>query len=264
MVSSVLLAVGIGVLIFVYVGVCLELGFRLGRRFRRERETHPHLGSIQGALLGLLGLLLGFAFQGASQRFIERQDIIVREANAIGTVYLRADLLEAPLRDELRACLRAYTRARLELFRAPDLAAEEAIEPTLVALQNDAWKITMAGVEGRPAALMAMVPAVNEIIDLLSVRNAATHRHLPLPVTALLVACAGISMGVLGLGFGMANNRQVVTSTGLGVLVAAALWLTIDLDYPRRGLVLMSDAPLRDVLREIERGAVSPETPPAR
>lgn len=97
--------------------VALEAGFRIGRRATggADASLSSQVGAIQGALLGLLGLLLAFSFAAAGARFLERQDLIVQEANAIGTAYLRADLLDEPHRSELRAALRRYTENRIEI-----------------------------------------------------------------------------------------------------------------------------------------------------
>ena len=88
----------------------LEAGFRAGRRAASEADgrSSGQVGAVQGALLGLLGLLLAFSFAAAGGRFLEKQDLIVQEANAIGTAWLRADLLEEPHRSELRAALQRF------------------------------------------------------------------------------------------------------------------------------------------------------------
>src|SRR5687768_16874212 len=93
----------------------LEIGFRAGRRAQVESgpQSAGQLGALQGAILGLLGLLLAFSFAAAASRFLEKQDLIVEEANAIGTAALRADLLNEPHRSALRAALRDYTSHRI-------------------------------------------------------------------------------------------------------------------------------------------------------
>src|SRR5215813_9733585 len=90
--------------------ISIEIGFRVGRHAaeRNDALASGQIGAIQGATLGMLALLLGFSFAGAAARFLERQDLIVTEANAIGTAYLRADLLDEPYRAQLRACLARY------------------------------------------------------------------------------------------------------------------------------------------------------------
>jgi len=95
-----------------------EVGFRVGRRAKAKvpEADSPQLGTVQGAILGLLGLLLGFSFAAAGGRFIERHDLIVAEANAIGTASLRADLFDEPYRGQYRKLLRDYTTNRMAMF----------------------------------------------------------------------------------------------------------------------------------------------------
>src|SRR6187401_1229528 len=109
------LSVAIGLLLLLLVS--LEAGFRIGRRAAADSDAGAgaQIGAVQGAILGLLGLLLGFSFAAAGARFIERQDLIVSEANAIGTAYLRADLLEDPFRTELKGALKRYVEHRVEV-----------------------------------------------------------------------------------------------------------------------------------------------------
>jgi hypothetical protein len=249
-------AVGIG--IFVLLFGALESGFRWGLRARRGGNPLPQLGAMQGATLGLLGLLLGFSFSGASGRFIERQDIIVHESNAIGTAYLRADLLSEPHRTSLRSALRSYLVDRLRLFVTLDAAASEPVMLDLERRHHEIWAAGTAGVANDHSITMAVLPPLNEVIDLLAVRNAATERHLPYLVLGLLVSCSAISIALIGYGCGRDGKRQFVGAGSLAFLIAAALWITIDLDNPRLGIIRVSDGPLRTALESMKVDHVAP------
>lgn len=240
--GDLLIAVGlVGVLL-----LSLEAGYRSGRRARHDVETaaSSQVGAVQGALLGLLGLLLGFSFAAAGARFLERQDLIVVEANAIGTAYLRAELLAEPHRFALRDALRRYTEHRLAVaarLRGP-------VAPTVASdvdrLHAAIWSAAMAGVTDRPGSAVSVLPPVNEVIDLHSVRVAAGRKHLPLLVMGLLVACSALAIGVIGYGCGLGGRRSAPLTVPLAILIGTALWITIDLDHPRAGLIQLSDAPL--------------------
>jgi hypothetical protein len=226
--------------------VTLELGYRAGLRGQAERESSAanQVGAIQGAVLGMLGLLLGFSFASAGGRFLERQDLIVQEANAIGTAWLRADLLPEPHRSNLRDALKGYTQHRINLsHRLRDgISAADATE--VDRRLAEIWRAARNGVEARPAVMLGVLPPVNDVIDYHSTRVAAGKKHLPLLVVSLLIACSALAMGVIGFGNGLGGRRRLPLSLPLAVLVGTSLWITIDLDHPREGLLRLSDEPL--------------------
>ena len=242
------LAVGLLLILF----AALEFGYWAGGR--EARGAHPvaggQIGTIQGAVLGLLGLLLAFSFAAAATRFIERQDLITQEANAIGTAYLRADLLEPPQRAELRAALRRYTEHRVTASRRLSAVPHPDVLAEVERLHADIWRAASAGVVARPAVTVAVLDPVNEVIGLHTTRLAAGRKHLPLPVTLLLVTCSMLAIGVIGYANGLGSERVSPLAIPLAILIGAALWITIDLDHPRAGLIQLSDAPLADLKLE--------------
>jgi hypothetical protein len=232
--------------LFVLLLGALEAGFRAGRR--GSAGPHPRteqIGAVQGAILGLLGLLLAFSFAAAGGRFLERQDLIVQEANAIGTAYLRADLLDEPQRSELRAALARYTAQRIEASNRLRSGLEPADAADVERLHARIWSAAVAGAKARPAVTLAVLPPVNEVIDLHSTRVAAGRKHIPGLVLGLLIACSTLAVGVIGYGCGLAHERSAPLTVALVVLIGAALWITVDLDHPRAGLIRLSDEPLK-------------------
>jgi hypothetical protein len=199
-------------------------------------------------MLGLLGLLLGFSFAGAASRFIERQDLIVQEANAIGTAYLRADLLPDPHASQVRQVLTEYVAHRLTASQHINAGLGLDIDTEAAAFHVRLWQAARDGSRARPEVTKVVLDPVNEVIDLHSTRVASGHTHLPLVVLGLLIACSLLSMGVIGYGCGLnAGSRWPWLNGSLAILIAAALWTTIDLDHPRAGLIRLSDAPLRQL-----------------
>jgi hypothetical protein len=231
------------------LAACTEAGFRLGRRGVTTGEPlgGATLGAIQGAVLGLLGLLLGFSFAGAAARFLERQDQIVQEANAIGTAYLRADLLNAPQRADLRRSLARYVEHRVRVSATLRSGFTEQHKAEVARFHEQIWNAASEGALAKPEVALLVIPPVNDVIDLHSTRLASTRKHLPMPVLALLIVCSALSTGVIGYGCGMVNRRSLMMTVPLAVLIAAALWVTLDLDYPRAGLIRLSDAPLEEL-----------------
>ncbi len=226
-----------------------EVGVRLGLRRRRAEDTggSAQIGAIQGAILGLLGLLLGFSFAAAGSRFLERQDLIVTEANAIGTTYLRAELLDEQSSASLKEALRAYTVHRIGLSSRIRSGIGAAAQEEIARLHSRMWSAALHGVEVRPAFAVAVLDPVNQVIDLHSVRMAAARKHLPLLVMGLLVASSALALGVIGYGCGVGGRRRTALTAALIFLVGTALWITYDLDHPRGGLLQLNDGPLKDL-----------------
>lgn len=248
--------IGLATFILATVFGAAELGFRFGRRFRKQKDVHFPLGAVQGGSLGLLGLLLGFAFSGASARFLERQDILTAEANAIGTAYLRADLLPPAAGDLVRRELRGYLEDRLTLFAELSRDNATQLNDNLEARHHAMWSAAIEAVRDNPPLAALVLPPLNEVIDLLASRNAAAARHLPIPVLGLLIASAAISMTVIGYGAGATGNRHTSIVGALALLISVSLWVTIDLDHPRIGLIRVNDRALADLAETIDSGAI--------
>ena len=136
-------------------------------------------------------------------------------------------------------------RAPRTSIRPEDLLAVEEAHQRI-------WGAACAGVRAKPTATVVIVPVVNEVIDLHSARIAASRKHLPGLVLALLGTCSVFTLGVMGYSsaFGHQRNNPLMAATA--VLVGSLLWTTVDLDLPRIGLIRVSDAALVDLLRSLE------------
>lgn len=227
----------------------LEIGYRAGVWRSREEDARAagQIGAVQGALLGLLGLLLAFSFSAAGSRFLERQDLITKEANAIGTAFLRADLIPDPHASDLRAALREYTAHRIQVSGALRAGLAQVDSGQIEAFHSRMWRAARDGVNARPETVQVVIPAINDVIDLHATRVAAGKKHVPVLVMGLLVASSLLSIGVIGYGCGTGKRRRPALTTPLALLIGAALWITIDLDHPRAGLLQLSDAPLKSL-----------------
>ncbi len=227
--------------------VAMEVGFQCGRRVSRgiDPAAGGQIGAIQGAIIGLLGLLLAFSFAAAGSRFLERQDLIVKEANAIGTASLRADLLDEPHRSGLRRALKRYTEHRIEAASRLRAGLSDSDAAMVARFHQEIWAAASAGVAAKPATMLGVLPPVNDVIDLHTSRVFAGKKHLPMLVLGLLIACSVLSIGTIGFGCGTAGRRRISLTLPLTFLIWASLWITIDLDHPRAGLLRLSDEPLR-------------------
>lgn len=235
--------------LLIALGGSFEAGFRIGRgaAARGRVPGSLQMGSIQGAVLGLLGLLLGFSFAGASARFMERQDLIIRDAGAIGTAWQRAELLGEPACGTLRHELSTGVRLRLD-FPREGVAGQRRVLDEIDACNGRMWQAVVDGIEVRPASMMAVIGPFTEVMDMKAKRVGAGLKRLPALVMGILVSCSAIAMAVIGYGSGLAGNRMLPMTVSLTLLVGASLWATIDMDHPRDGLIRLDDGPIRDAL----------------
>lgn len=235
--------------------VSLEVGFRFGRRARGDSELTGggQVGAIQGGKLGLLALLLAFSFGGAASQFFEKQDLIVQEANAIGTAYLRADMLDEPYRTSLRSALANYVEHRVRLSQTLRHGVSPQDQLQIAQMHDQIWKAASEGANAKPAAIIAVLPPVNDVIDFHSTRVAAGRKHLPRLVVGLLIICSAMSMMDIGYGCGLSGRRTALMTATLALLIAASLWATLDLDKPRAGLIQLDDSPLTELATSLRR-----------
>lgn len=230
------------VVLFVGVVISIEVGRRIGKR-RQASGLDPSksgTGAVDAAVFGLLGLLIAFTFSGAASRFDSRRMQIVNEANAIGTAYLRVDLLPADTQPEIRDLFRAYTDSRLAIYRAiPDMQKVEEQTAIASGLQAKLWSKSVAacGRATTPAVMSLMVPALNEVFDLATLRTAAADLHVP---TIVIVMVFVIAMGcalLAGFDMSVAKGRSALHSLGFALLIAFVVFVILDMEYPRLGLI---------------------------
>lgn len=232
---------------------CQELGYRLGSRVGKvDDEYKRRVDMIRNAILALVTFLVGFSFAGAGSRFIDRQDVIVKETNAIGTAWLRAMLLPEPQRTQLQTELRQYTNDRLELLRNFDVANNKRLLAKAGESQTRIWQTGMAGVGTDREFANFMLPALNDVIDIHSEHLSAARRHVPPPILIVIVVMAAIGIAMIGYDNGLVRRRFFVLSSAFGVVLAASLWMTIDLDRPRHGLLRASEQPYVDLLASMK------------
>lgn len=232
--------------------VLMLLASELGHRFGIARIAHDPeglakgIGAAEAAVFGLLGLLLAFSFSGAASRFEDRRHLITAEVNAIGTAYLRLDLLAADAQPGMKDLFRRYVDARLESYRnTADAEATAASLAEDAVLQSEIWKRAVAETSrpGMPApAAMLLLPALNEMIDIATARFLQTRNHPP-AVVYLMLAVLSI-VGALLVGYGTSVNRQ---RSRLHILVYAVIlslttFVIVDLEFPRLGLIRVDAA----------------------
>lgn len=245
--------------LLIAMALSAEAGRRIGlaRLVRDPGGLAKGIGAAEGALFGLFGLLLAFTFSGAAERFEARRDLITQEANMIGTAWLRLDLLPADAQPPLRDLFRRYLDTRIDTYGN---AAAEAVAMDGFAqstqLQSRIWSGAIA-VTQRPDVpshvTKLLMPALNDMIDITTTRKVAVRKHPP-PVVYLLLFMLAL-VGALLVGYNGADNRgrSLLHSSLYCVVIALAIYVILDLEYPRLGLIRIdsADAVLVDLRRSM-------------
>jgi hypothetical protein len=211
----------------------------LGRRFRIRHEAPQESTAIESAIFALFGLLLAFTFSGAVERYDRHRELIVEETNAIDVAYLRLDLLPPAAQPALRQLFRDYTNSRLHLYDA----VSEEVSSFSEHLQHEIWKQSVAAAAAPGASVDAtklLLPALNTMIDITHTRKNTFNLHPPEVVFLLLFVFSG-GAAFLG-GYSMAvRGRSWFHMFALAVAVTLTIYATLEIEYPRRGLIRLSD-----------------------
>jgi hypothetical protein len=230
---------------FLFFGILASLraGRRIGLRAieRAGGAPNSNTGSLEAAVFALLGLMIAFTFSGALTRFDLRRAQAVDESNAVGTAWLRIDLLPAQAQPALRDAFRSYVDSRIATYRAlPDIEAARADADRAQALQAEIWKQAVAAtrVPGVPtSAEILVMPALNEMFDISSTRLAATRIHPPIIIYLMLIALALVAALLAGYQSAGEKGYDWVHKVGFATIVAATVYVILDIEFPRLGFV---------------------------
>lgn len=237
----------LGVVLVAIVFGAAALGMFIGRRLHHRADTLSEpFAVLQGALLGVVGLVLAFGLALAVGRYEARRTAVVDDANAIGTTYLRAQTLAEPMRSRSLELLRRYTDASIALSGAvPGSSAAQRAVGEESQIQRSLWALAGQSLVGEPVdtAPRLYVESLNEMIDMQTVRVAALANRVPTAVLALEVAGAALVVGLLAASISIRGSGLLAVLLG-ACLVTMLLLVTFDLDRPTRGLIRVPATPL--------------------
>jgi hypothetical protein len=238
-------------LITVFVSfLAFEGGLRVGYFLRRKKqgEANAPLEALSGAILGLLAFIMAFTFSMAATRFDLRRELVMEEANAIGTTYLRASYLVEPYKSNVHALLRDYTTARLETVYTQKyqegLAQANAYHKQL---WDQVLQVVEKGYVSPPISLF--IDSMNHVIDTHGKRALFVYGlRIPGVLWLVLFSIMVLSMGILG--YFSSFRGTPVRGINFAVIVAFALviYLITELDHPQQGFLRVTQQPLVDVL----------------
>jgi hypothetical protein len=232
-----------------------EVGFLAGRRASKkfDEAMRSRITIFESAILGVLGLLMGFTMSMAVTRFDLRRLLVVQEANAIGTTWLRSKMMPAPEGAEFAGLLREYVVVRLRYVPALDLDRLPELRAQGKRLQSELWlrasESALRDQRSVPAGLL--LQSLNESIDLESARWAAFWGRVPQSVIYVNVLIAMLAAELLGYGFGLIGKRHMVSTVLLAVSISSVLAVIVDLDRPWQGFIKVSQQPMIDLQKDL-------------
>jgi hypothetical protein len=212
------------------------MGGRLSQRRRDlSEEVRPDFGVILAATLTLLGLIIGFSFSMATARYDLRKTYEEAEANAIGTEYVRADLLPEAEAAQVRTLLRQYTELRIRFYRTRDQDDLRQINLDTARVQGRLWTAVSQTANAQPTPIRALtVAGMNDVLNSQGYTQAAWWNRIPAGAWALMFGIALFSNGLLGYG---ARRMETKLFMILPLVVAVSFFLIADIDSPRSGVI---------------------------
>jgi hypothetical protein len=218
----------------------LWLATRMGAALRKWRELTPEARAdfdvIQAAMLTLLGLLIGFTFSMAVSRYDQRKNFEEAEANAIGTEFVRADLLGAPHAAKVQALLRSYLDQRVLFYSARDPREVAQINARTARLQSELWAAVAPLVAAQPTPVSALVAAgMNDVLNSQGYAQAAWWNRIPLAawlLMTLMAFCCTMSMG-----YGARRPGGGSMLLVLQFVLSLSFFLIADIDSPNGGVI---------------------------
>jgi hypothetical protein len=239
--------VTLAVILSLIVGGSAAVGTVVGRRIRtRPGASHESIGVVQATLLGLVGLLLAFGLTMAVGRYDNRRAVVVQEANAIGTTFLRAQLLSEPDRTSSLELLRRYADLAVELAnQVPNNDQFDQAVEEMGDVQQSLWMVAGDAVRADPqgTAPRLYIETLNEMIDSHTERVTSLSNRVPSTVLVLQVVGSAVAIGVLSLYLALLG-RGLITSLVAAAIVILIVFISFDLDRPQRGLITVPDSAL--------------------
>lgn len=227
-------------LTFVVTFALMWLGTWVGTYLRKHWRTDPEqlrddFGVVLGATLTLLGLIIGFTFSMATTRYDQRKNLEEEEANAIGTEYVRVDLLPADAAARTRTLLVHYTDLRVQFYKARRGPELDKINAETSALQTQLWNTVIEPAKAQPSTNTHLVlSGMNDVLNSQGYTQAAWWNRIPRAAWSLMFAIAVVSHILLGYG---AHSKSSFLSIVLPLLVSIAFLLIADIDSPRGGII---------------------------
>ncbi len=229
--------------LFLIFTVAVEIGYRVG--LRNPNKDRPGIGVIEGAVFGLLALLLAFSFGTGIAHLDARRQLVVAEANAIAKAYRTVDLLPPEDQPGMRRLFARYVDARVAAYHnVGTFEIREAAFSSAEPIENQIWQLTVRVWRGpsRPQLTQMVVPALDDMFDVAAQRKVALSLHEPGLVLALLIGVGFMSCLIAGYALSPGGGRAPLHTVIYALTLALTIYTVVDLDYPRFGLIRIDAA----------------------
>lgn len=243
----IIIAVGLAVALFAGMMFMLDAGRRIALR---QIELHGPdarigVGIVDGAVYAMLALLIGFSFSGAATRFDARRALVAREVNAVGNAWRFIDLLPSDAQGPLRDGFRRYLDALIASYTTPTINRQQALlePPDVARAEADIWSHAVASVltpSGERARVL-LLPSLDDMFSIVLEERLARRIHPPLVIYAMLAVTALAAALFAGYGVASKSIRNWVFMIGIAATVSMAVFVVIELEYPRLGLIRVTD-----------------------
>jgi hypothetical protein len=226
-----------------------QIGSWLRKRRRRDEGVGEDFTFLLGATLTLLGLIIGFTFSMAVGRYDQRKNYEEQEANAIGTEYVRADLMPAADAARVRGLLRSYLDRRMVFYTSRDERQLREVDAEAARLQAEMWSVVQSYGSAQPTAVSALVVSgMNDVLNSQGYTQAAWWNRIPIGAWLLMVAIAIFCNLLVGYG---AHGRHATLFLILPVALSITLFLIAEIDSPRTGLIRVGHQNLQAVVQSL-------------
>ncbi len=242
----IVLSAGFAIGLFLAMLAFLDLGWRTGvaRARTRGKEARAGVGIVDGAVYGLLALLIGFTFSGAAERFNNRRLLIGEIENAASTAWQRIDVLPDEQQPAVRAGFRAYVDQIIQYY-ATSVTTRQTLEmpPSLARAEDDVWTRSVAACKapGGEGARILLLPSLNETFDAVQRERIARRIHPPYVIYVMLGISALATALFAGYGMAGGTRRNWLFMIGIAACISAATYVIVELEYPRVGLFRVND-----------------------
>lgn len=218
--------------------LAIEIAYRVACVRRFPPAGAPSVTAVSGVVFSLMGLVLAFSYSDASKRLDAQRELVVAEANAIGRVWQRIDVVDAPAQEPLRELLRLYLDERMAAHDAlPVVEAFEEHRARARTLQQQIWTLMVAASTSSFDKHVLLLPPVLTLSEVASKRTVAVRTHISSPTLVFMLGITLVGAMLVGVSTAQGEGRNWIYRLVFATVVSAAIHVVIDMEYPRTGIV---------------------------